>query len=1080
LITRLLYIIFFTLLVGNIGAQQKEWNELPCNFHLKHLLQNSHPTDMVGLFVKGSSADAKEFCSTQQGLYRGSVQGWQFIRIPVSSIPALIKDNRFSSIDYAPYKGEAMNDTMRVNNRINPIHQGQTPLHSPYTGQGIIMGFIDTGIDFRHPDFRTSNDRTRVLHLWDQTLSNNGYTPTAYGYGRNWDSTQINAGLANTHTDQWGHGSTVAGAGAGNGLATGTHKGVAPDAYIIAVESRFNAADWLSTVVDATKYIYAKADQHNMPCVINASVGTYLGSHDGLDPYALYIDSIVAAKKGRLFVASAGNGGLFEPYHVRNEITPDTTFTWFKNNPSSGFGGPAAFWEIWADTANFNQVNYGVAADTPWPSYSLRGRTTLFKNIHQNLNTLLRDTIWSEHGNRIATVQYWAQQRDGQYLVQVYMPTPDSANYLFRFETVGIGAYDCWSRQTYGMSAMVDTLPDVSQFPFLNKYVLPDTLQSIVSSFQCGKNVISVGNYVNDSGYVNKFNNWIATDQPRGKLALTSSLGPTRDGRIKPELAATGHNTLSTFPLSLINTINNNPPQDTSLALGGMHRSNGGTSMSSPVVAGVGAILLEKCPHMDMATFKELLINNTYSDEHTGILPNVAFGYGKLDGIATIVGSNFTPNYIGSLNFCANDSALIELDADYTNYFWNDNSTNATNYFSSPQLAQAWVINSNGCKSDTLYLAIIQNSKPQIINLEQHYNFCENTPFSTSLSGTFQSVIWSDGITLINREFDDTFIGYVLAYDSAGCLSDTNNLEIVKQLSPEITCYGAPYNVCEGSFISIDLLENTDNTLLWSDNQTDNPREFNSDFIGSVALISPYGCISIPCIVEVISRPIPEILCIADTLNFCQGGSIVIDLIGNEENTALWSDGFTTNPREFSTDFSGNAVIINPYSCISEPCDFEIISRPVPIQPMISHSFDTLSVVDSFTAYQWYLNGASLLDAETHFFVANVNGNYTLSVFNEFGCVITSLPYLYQGVGLTELNSNVTLFPNPTHGEVYVVIGQNESFTYTIFDLNGRLIGEGNSENSSIIQLNHLENGLYTVHISTNKYSIVQKIILNK
>jgi hypothetical protein len=1079
LITRLLYIIFSTLLVGNIGAQQKEWNELPCNFHLKHLLQNSHPTDMVGLFVKGSSADAKEFCSTQQGLYRGSVQGWQFIRIPVSSIPALIKDNRFSSIDYAPYKGEAMNDTMRVNNRINPIHQGQTPLHSPYTGQGIIMGFIDTGIDFRHPDFRTSNDRTRVLHLWDQTLSNNGYTPTAYGYGRNWDSTQINAGLANTHTDQWGHGSTVAGAGAGNGLATGTHKGVAPNAYIIAVESRFNAADWLSTVVDATEYIFDKADQHQMPCVINASVGTYLGSHDGLDPYALYIDSLVAAKKGRLFVASAGNGGLFEPFHLRNEVSPDTTFTWFVNNPSSGFGGPAAFWELWADTANFNNVSYGVAADSPWPSYSLAGRTTSFKNIQQNLNTLLHDTIWNNQGDRIATVQYWAQQRDGQYLVQVYMPNPDSANYLFRFETKGTGAYDCWSRQAFGMSRIIDTIPDIGQFPFLVNYVLPDTLQSMVSSFQCGRNVIAVANYVNDSGYVNKFNNWIATDQPRGKLALTSSLGPTRDGRLKPELAATGHNTLSTFPLSLINTINNNPPQDTSLALGGMHRANGGTSMSSPVVAGVGALLLEKCPSMDMTTFKNLLINNTYSDEFTGVLPNVAFGYGKLDGIATLVASNFAPQYSGLLNYCAGDSTLIALSDSYISYYWSDNSQDTSRYFSTPQNIQSWVVDSTGCTSDTLYLTIIQNTVPELSNLAPSYDFCSGLPISINLAGQFETVLWSDNMTELTRTFSSSFDGYVLVFDTLGCASDTNWLSVNEHLPPLLDCMSLPYNFCEGSSTTISVTENEDYIAHWSDNVISNPREFDSYFNGTVLLTDNYGCQSQPCQIEVINRPVPELLCISDSLTFCEGNTMVIDLVGNSENTVLWSDGITENPRVFNTNFSGDAMVISPYSCVSDICEYTIISLPLPDLPEITHQLDTLSVMPNYSSYQWNLNNNPITGETNNYTIADENGIYTISVTNSFGCEITSTSYAYFGVGFEEIFPVILFYPNPSNGELFISSGTH-LHSIEIYDAKGALVYVENGNVNSPISLHELANGLYTLRVSTRKHTIVQKIMLNK
>lgn len=836
---------------------QTELNtELQCNFHIKNLLNQTTNDEIIGLFVKGNKADVVDFCATNNAVYRSSVKGWHYIRISTKNLPNLLADKRFESIDYAPYKGQPMNDTMRVNNRINPITTGTHPLDTSYTGKGIIVGFIDTGIDFRHPDFRTSGNRTRILNLWDQTLSNNAYTPAAYGYGRNWDSTQINNNLANVHTDQWGHGSTVAGTAAGNGLATGTHKGVAPNSWIIAVESKFNALDWLATVVDATEYIYKKADSYQMPCVINASLGTYLGSHDGLDPYSLYIDSLINEKPGRLFVASAGNGGEYEKYHIRNNVTPDTTFTWFKNNPSSGFGGAAAFWELWTDTADFANVRYGVHANTNWPNYKISSRTD-YISVADNLNTLLVDTLYNANGKRIATVQYWAEKRDGQYLVQVYMPKPDSANYLFGFETVGQGNFDIWSRAAFGMSAIVDTVPSALVMPFIAKYIFPDSLQSIVSAFQCSEYVIAVGNYVNDSGYVNKFNNWIATDQPRGKLALSSSLGPSRDGKIKPEVAASGHNTLSSFPLSLINTLITNAPQDTTLALGGKHRANGGTSMSSPVVAGIGALLLEKCPAMTAAEFKQLIINNTYSDAFTGTLPNVAFGYGKLDGFATLLASNYTPNYTGNLFFCSADSTNIILD-NYTSYNWSNGANTASQYFKTPTTVAVKTINALGCKSDTLFLTISEQVPPVISLPSDTLFYCETLTVSATLTGNFSNVLWSDANTSHPRIFGSEFDGFVKAIDSLGCSSNTIPLIVIEQQNPTLSNTQDTYSFCENDSALILVTGNFD-SVLWNDLVTDNPRMFYSNFTGSVTALNDYGCMSNAFDIVVYENPLPAI-----------------------------------------------------------------------------------------------------------------------------------------------------------------------------------------------------------------------------
>jgi hypothetical protein len=1068
--------LIWVLTISIVGQESKIEN-LNCNFHIKNLLLTNDGAEWVGLFVKGNQSEVRQFCEKHNALYRGSVKGWHYIRVQLHSIPELINDKRFHSVDYSPYKGQPMNDTMRVNNIINPIHNGLQPLDASYKGSGVIVGFIDTGIDFRHQDFRTTNNRTRVLHLWDQTLSNNGFTPAAYGYGRNWDSTQINNTLANVHTDQWGHGSTVAGTAVSNGLATGTHQGVAPNSWIIAVESRFNALDWLSTVVDATEYIYTKADQHNMPCVINASLGTYLGSHDGLDPYSLYIDSLINAQSGRLFVASAGNGGQFEKYHIRNQVTPDTTFTWFKNNPSSGFGGSATFWELWADTADFNNINYGVHANTSWPNYQISSRTG-FKNVAANLNTLLYDTLYNANGNRIATVQFWAQQRDGQYLVQVYMPQPDSANYLFGFETHGSGAFDVWSRAAFGMSAIVDTIQNISNFPFISKYVRPDSLQSIVSAFQCSEHVIAVGNYVNDSGYVNKFNNWIQTDQPRGKLALTSSLGPSRDGKIKPEVAASGHNTLSTFPLSLITTINNNPPQDTSLALGGMHRANGGTSMSSPVVAGIGALLLEKCPNMTMAEFKQLLINNTYSDGFTGTLPNVAFGYGKVNGFATLVASNYSVNYSGSLRYCETDSTHIVLD-NYETYTWSTGNNTSSEYFSAPTSIAIQTSNEFGCKSDTLHLTIDEQQLPLISTLEDSLIYCDNSFSSATITGIFDSVIWSDVNADNPRIFNTPFNGFVQAIDSIGCLSDSLFIVVSEQLRPSILNTHGIHNFCENDSVNIDITGIFE-TVSWNDLNTNNPRTFYNSFSGSVVAIDSIGCISDTFEIEIFEKPLPTVNCQLGNYAFCEGDSVSINVTGTDLNEVIWNDLNTSNPRVFYTGFSGFVQAVDTLGCLSSICSINIDEHLLPNTPIIYHNFDTLFVASGEANYQWYLNGNLIQNGPTPYLITQENGSYLVEVTNTNNCVATSSIYSYQSTGIDENSGLMSVFPNPTTGLI-TINSLSSNLLIKVYDAKGSLLlTESTSSISTEIDLNEFENGIYFMHISTNDTTFVQKIMLNK
>lgn len=788
-----LLLLTLVLSFGSVFGQFK--SDVSANFWTRYFIDYQADTvKSIGLFVKGSKADAQSFAEQHSGIYRGGVKGWQYIRIPGVAVKELVEDKRFSYVDYAPYKGEPMNDTMRVNNRINPVHQGLAPLHSAFTGQNVAMGFIDTGIDFEHGDFNDADGNTRILRLWDQTKSVNAYTPSEFGYGRHWRSAHIDLGQCQNN-DQWGHGSTVAGTGCGNGLENGTHKGVAPESSIIVVESNFNASDWLATVVDATEYIFNYADTNNLPCVINASVGTYLGSHDGLDPYALYIDSLINAKEGRLFVASAGNSGHWDDYHLHTDVTSDSSFTWFEVNPSSPFGGSAAFWEMWADTASFNQVNFAIGADMVDPYYSFRGRTD-FRTITGNLGVLVEDTIWGPNNDTIATLLVWAEQRDEQYLLQVLIQEPDSSDYNFRFETFGTGSFDVWSPEVYGLSKIVDSIPDAITYPPIAKYVLPDSLQSIVSSFQCSPNVIAVGNYANDSGFVNIYGDWMDTGWERGSLYVTSSVGPNRLGDIKPEITASGHGNMSSAPSHRVTDYLSGP--DTLLAYGGQHMPNGGTSMASPVVGGVGALLLEKCPNLSQQEYIEIITSTAYQDNFTGSnLPNYGYGYGKVDGYAALLSTNFSPDFTGDTAFCEGENTTINIDLALPEVEWENGSMNYSDVFLDTENTYFIAYDSAGCKGDTAWVSIVENALPSmpsiVVSGDSLIATTGHTDYEWDYNGLAFASTGTDSVVTVT----DNGNYWVTVTDDNGCVSisqvfDYQSASILTVINENVNVYPNP------------------------------------------------------------------------------------------------------------------------------------------------------------------------------------------------------------------------------------------------------------------------------------------------
>ena len=655
---------FFLLIVLFIGAiTMLSQSTFPIekssfNSEFKNLFSKTN----VGFFVKGKRNDVQSLCESYRGKYISSIKGWHYIRISPSNIIDFTNEKQITQ-HYIPLEiGEPHNDTMRVNNRINDVHNGSSPLSSSYTGNGVVIGFIDTGIDFNNADFKNADGSTRIISLWDQTITG---TSTKFGYGTDWDSTEINAGLPSAHNDQYGHGTTVAGAGAGNGLANGKNKGVAFNSDIIIVEVDFGT-NFLSNVQDATEYIYRIADSLGKPCVINASAGTYFGSHDGLDPNALYIDSLINASPGHLFVCSAGNKGGNSFHLQHNSTTNDTLFTLFKHNPSLNYapygcvpycyGSNSVHLKGYADVTSFNSVEIAMSAYSGNHKSGTSSYFTLADYLAGNLYTdnygAYVDSIVNNNNERIGLQFVFASLLYGSVYEFEIIVSPDSVtNYMWGLNTTGNGKCDIWSDAvTYNKSDMVKSSD--SDFPFISKpvnYADPDTLQNMCSSFQCSPNVITVANYNNESGYINNEGNWVNLGGNRGEIALSSGTGPTRNGGLKPDLAASGQATVSSYPSYLLSFFT-----DAQLGQGGLHYKNGGTSMASPVVAGVAALYLEKCNLATNDKFKADLINSVYTDSWVGSTPNYSFGYGKLDGFATLV--NSVSNDTTTINACNNFS----------------------------------------------------------------------------------------------------------------------------------------------------------------------------------------------------------------------------------------------------------------------------------------------------------------------------------------------------------------------------------------------------------------------------------------
>ncbi len=186
------------------------------------------------------------------------------------------------------------------------------------TGRGVVIGIVDEGCDFRHENFRNVDGTTRILFLWDQTLPSPS-PPHPYSYGREITADDINQALKRDdpyasagHRPKPGcHGTHVMDIAAGNGRGTQL-PGVAPAASIIFVhclatdsagEQQLGNSKQL---VDAVDYIFRKADELVTPTVVNLSLSTNGGPHDGSTPVEQFFEQNLAVP-GRVIVIAAGN-----------------------------------------------------------------------------------------------------------------------------------------------------------------------------------------------------------------------------------------------------------------------------------------------------------------------------------------------------------------------------------------------------------------------------------------------------------------------------------------------------------------------------------------------------------------------------------------------------------------------------------------------------------------------------------------------------------------------------------------------------------------------------------------------------
>ncbi len=203
---------------------------------------------------------------------------------------------------------------------MNPVQQAPFSLR----GRGILIGVVDSGIDYALEDFRNPDGTTRIRALWDQTIPGN--PPEGYTIGTEYTQEQINEALqANQQArydivpsrDVSGHGTAVAGIAAGNGRrrtdtgSIGQNAGTAPESELLVVKMGSPRAEGFprtTELMQGVDYVIKKALQYRMPVALNISFGNTYGSHDGTSLIERFLDDISNFWKSVICVGSGNEG----------------------------------------------------------------------------------------------------------------------------------------------------------------------------------------------------------------------------------------------------------------------------------------------------------------------------------------------------------------------------------------------------------------------------------------------------------------------------------------------------------------------------------------------------------------------------------------------------------------------------------------------------------------------------------------------------------------------------------------------------------------------------------------------------
>lgn len=551
------------------------------------------------------------------------------ITVLPEDLPKLAADPRVFSITLPRQVHPVLSKSL-LDTGVPPMRTLSNGSFTGADGEGVIVGVIDSGIDFDHPNFEDAQGNTRIAYLWDQTKKVAGKpSPAPFNHGTEWTAIDIDSGQCTELDDpaSFGHGTHVTGTAAGNGAAPDEngnpyrHIGVAPESTIIFVKTSGQTDD----IIDGFEYIFAKADQLGLPAVINLSMGTDIGAHDGTGPMEQAIDDLVTAKPGRAVVVAAGNS---RARNIHAEV---------KAQAGTTVAGPTIIVPAYA--AKAGSVNDFIVLSGYYPagndvSVQLISPTgEAYNHSLQGLGDGCLGPISGFDGRVLICNSPVSILDQATTAREIYIEIVDGLS--TKPPKSGSWKLNVTGETLSGSTAEVDFWMFSSlgqEKAYFGSLVDPHETVSIPGT---SKQAITVGSHNTQVCWENYLGTaYPANPEPLGDVSYFSGFGPTRDGRGKPEISAPGHMVIAPLAAEAKNTIINGGAG--ALIINDHYLALQGTSMAAPHVTGAVALLLQEDPAATNATLRSRLAaaarQDSFTRAHDEIFGlNYAFGAGKLD-----------------------------------------------------------------------------------------------------------------------------------------------------------------------------------------------------------------------------------------------------------------------------------------------------------------------------------------------------------------------------------------------------------------------------------------------------------------